>query len=51
MAEVEEKTCFVCKMSDTDDINYGKWEQINQINVHYFCLVSFRKLQCALSLN
>lgn len=40
MAESELKICFVCKMSETDDINYGKWMKLNKLNVHYFCLVS-----------
>lgn len=38
MAEV--KVCFVCKMTETDEINYGKWERIKNIDVHHFCLVS-----------
>lgn len=33
------KICFICTMSETDDVNYGTWESINDFSVHYFCLV------------
>lgn len=35
-----EKTCDICKFSDTDELNYGPWKTSEDITVHYFCAVS-----------
>lgn len=42
MFKMDSNTCFVCNMSNSNDLYYGKWEKIHNIRVHYFCLVRTR---------
>lgn len=39
MAEISEKICIMCK-SSSDDKQLGGMETTDNLNAHYFCLVS-----------
>lgn len=32
--------CFICKMTDTNELDYGAWKTSDDCTVHYFCAVS-----------
>lgn len=38
-----EKKCFICRRSDKNEIVFGEWKTLNDITVHYYCLVSYIK--------
>lgn len=35
----EKKVCEICKFSDTNDFDYGKWSTSEDCTIHYFCAV------------
>jgi len=40
MEDNKELQCLICKYSDTDDLVFGEWMIVRNLQVHYFCLVS-----------
>lgn len=36
------KVCEICKLKDTDKLNYGEWLTSDDCTIHYFCAVSLK---------
>lgn len=45
MAHPVSKVCFICKLNDENQLDLGEWKQLDDIVVHYFCLVSERRFK------
>ncbi|XP_033174142.1 uncharacterized protein LOC117151038 [Drosophila mauritiana] len=39
MEDNKELQCLMCKYSDTDDLVFGEWMIVRNLQVHYFCLL------------
>ncbi|CAO1429609.1 unnamed protein product [Diamesa serratosioi] len=42
---MESKICSICLMPDQDEVCYGKFMELKDVNVHYFCLLSARAIE------
>lgn len=40
MDETIRKICEICKLSDTNEYDYGEWMTSGDCTIHYFCAVS-----------
>lgn len=40
MDETIRKVCEICKLSDTNEYDYGAWMTSEGCTIHYFCAVS-----------
>ncbi|EDV58542.1 uncharacterized protein LOC6543380 [Drosophila erecta] len=39
MEDNKELLCLICKYSDSDDLVFGEWMSVRNLQVHYFCLL------------